>query len=78
MDRVAEVHAFAHLLLAPFNDWQPARYYQRLEPFERATFGFRAGFVIPGCRTPRCPSAGLTFGYLPSPGAALIEFSAGG
>jgi hypothetical protein len=77
VNRVAEAHFFAHAIARPLNDWAPADDFGT-EPINRKPLGFRVGFLFPTCRTPGCPGAGLTLGYLPSPGTWLAAFSLGG
>ncbi len=78
VERVAEVHAFGHVIARPLNDWRPAGYYGRRQVNEPQNLGFRVGTVLPVCRTPGCFGAGISLGVLPSPRALMLDLSIGG
>jgi hypothetical protein len=77
IDHAREVHAFAHLIARPLNDWEEARYYKSSYRLRRLPLGFRAGVVFPVCGRSICLEYGVTFGLVPVPRALLFEFSFG-
>jgi hypothetical protein len=77
VDHVRVRQLFAHAIVRPLNDWADAHYYgSGLHRVKRTSVGFRGGISVPVCWAV-CAVVGFTGGWLPSPGAPLVELSVG-